>query len=593
MRERRLENRGSVSGAGRLPSFVRAGRRRTLQAALVLWWLAGVCNAAQRPAMEMRAETYRISGVVVDAMTGAPVPGAELWTTGDVEVKTVADGEGRFAFEGVEAGKYPLNATAPGYVKEGYNQHGSFFTGTAVGSGLDSEHVVFKLHRQAVIYGRVSDERGDGVRRATVWLFAENVQYGKHAVTVQTQMQTNDLGAYRFAHLMPGKYYVGVMARPWWAEMGLKYQAKAQTDSGSGIVARSPEAVTASDAMFDVVYPVTFFAGATEDVGAVPLMAKAGDAIEANVQLMAVPSVHVLLTNMDVFKRKGQNLNVFAVQKPFGATNVPVNVNSTEIGAGVYEVGGLPPGEVRLSVNRGGDSEWDSHGIRLNAVEGESVDATTKTATSSVSGVVVAAEGSKEEIQGEVVLRSAEDEASSARLRKDGTFRIPAVEEGTYEVFVNTRRNGDYVAKVVGSGAKVTGRTVKIEGASEVRLTVTLGKGLGRVEGVVKMDGKAAAGAMVLMVPAAAGLSGDEIEQLVRMDQSDSDGTFTLGGVVPGKYLLLAIEDGWELEWKDESVLAPYQEKGVKVEIGAGEEKSVAVEGVKRREELKSEKVKP
>jgi hypothetical protein len=202
-----------------------------------------------------------------------------------------------------------------------------------------------------------------------------------------------------------------------------------------------------------------------------------------------------------------------------------------------------------------------------------------------VSGVVVAAEGSKEEMQGEVVLRSAEDEASSARLRKDGTFRIATVEEGTYEVFVNTRGNGDYVAKVTGDGAKVSGRTVKIEGASEVRLTVTLGRGLGRVEGVVKMNGKPVAGAMVLMVPEAAGLSGDEMEQLVRMDQSDSDGTFTLGGVVPGKYVLLAIEDGWELEWKDEAVLAPYREKGVSVEMGAGEEKRVTVEGVKAKAE--------
>jgi hypothetical protein len=561
---------------------------RLARAAIVgvaLWSTVTVCLAGQRVVKDTPPETYRIRGVVVDAMTGAPVAGAELWTSGEVEVRTMADGQGRFAFEGVEKGKYPLNATAPGYVKEGYNQHGSFFTGIAVGSGQDSEHLVFKLHRQAVIYGRVTDERGDGVRRATVWLFAEIVQYGKHGVTVQTQMQTDDLGAFRFAHLLPGKYYVGVMARPWWAETGVKYQAKVQVESGNGVVTRFPQNAGLNDALFDVVYPVTYFAGATEDYGATPLMAKAGDSIEANVQLIAVPSIHVLMTNMDDFKRGGQNLSVFAVQRPFGATSVPLNVNATEISGGVYEVGGLPPGEVRLAVNRGGESEWDAHGIRINAVDGESVDATAKTATSNVSGIVVGADGRQEEMEGEVVLRSGQDESSSARLRKDGTFRIAAVEEGTYEVFVNTRENGEYVAKVTGSGAKVSGRTVKIEGASEVRLTVTLGRGLGQVTGVVKMDGKPAAGVMVLMVPQGEGPSGDEFEQLVRMDQSDSDGTFTLGGVVPGKYVLLAIEDGWELEWKDEAVLGPYREKGVKVEMGAGEEKRVTVEGVKAKVE--------
>jgi hypothetical protein len=561
---------------------------RLARAAIVgvaLWWTVSVCPAGQRVAKDTPPETYRIRGVVVDAMTGTPVAGAELWTSGEVEVRTTADGQGRFAFEGVEEGKYPLNATAPGYVKEGYNQHGSFFTGIAVGSGQDSEHLVFKLHRQAVIFGRVTDERGDGVRRATVWLFVESVQYGKHGVTVQTQMQTDDLGAFRFAHLLPGKYYVGVMARPWWAETGVKYQAKVQVESGNGVATRFPQNAAANDAMFDVVYPVTYFAGATEDYGATPLMAKPGDSIEANVQLIAVPAIHVLMTNMDDFKKGGQNVSVFAVQRPFGATNVPLNVNATEISGGVYEVGGLPPGEVRLAVNRGGESEWDAHGIRVNAVDGESVDAEAKTATSNVSGIVVGAGGRQEEMEGEVVLRSGQDESSSARLRKDGTFRIAAVEEGTYEVFVNTRGNGEYVAKVTGSGAKVSGRTVKIEGASEVRLTVTLGRGLGQVTGLVKMDGKPAVGVLVLMVPEGEGPSGDEFEQLVRMDQSDSDGTFTLGGVVPGKYVLLAIEDGWELEWKQEGVLATYREKGMKVEVGAGEEKKVAVEGMKARTE--------
>jgi hypothetical protein len=134
------------------------------------------------------------------------------------------------------------------------------------------------------------------------------------------------------------------------------------------------------------------------------------------------------------------------------------------------------------------------------------------------------------------------------------------------------------------SGAKVSGRTVKIEGANEVKLTVAMGRGLGRVEGVVKIDDKAVAGLMVLMVPEGTGLPGDEFEQLVRMDQSDSDGTFTLNGVVPGRYVLMAIEDGWQLEWKQEVVLAPYLAKGVRVAMGAGEEKKVAVEGVKMGE---------
>jgi len=323
----------------------------------------------------------------------------------------------------------------------------------------------------------------------------------------------------------------------------------------------------------------------------VPLVLKAGDEIEANVRLIAVPSIHVLLTGMDDMKKKGSSVSMFGVQKPFDATSLPLNVNSAEIAPGVYEVAGLPPGEVRLMVNRG-DEAWDAHGIRLNAVEGESVDASSRRATSTVSGTVVPMDGNNSEIQGEVSLRKGDEQSASTRLRKDGSFTFSGVEEGTYAVQLNMHGSGEYVAKVSASGAKAWGKTVKIEGASEVRLVVTMARGLGRVTGIVRMDGEPRAGVMVLLVPETENLPETEFEESVRMDQSDSDGTFALAGVVPGKYVLMAIEDGWDLEWREEGVLKLYREKGMKVEVGAAEEKKVTVEGTKKKEELNSGTVK-
>jgi hypothetical protein len=537
--------------------------------------------AGQVVAKEPSSATYRIAGVVVDAATGAAVAGAELTTGGDVVLKTVADNDGRFVFTEVEEGKYPLYATAAGYVTQGYNQHGGFFTGIAVGKEVDSEHLLFRLPKQAVIWGRVTDERGDGVRQAAVMLFAENRQQGRRGVSQQMQTQTNDQGEYRFAHLLPGKYYVGVIGRPWYAENRLRYQPRQPGETGGERVEVNSGALP-SDSMLDVVYPVTYFAGATESEGAVPLIAKPGDAIEANVRLIAMPSIHVLLTNVDNRKRHGQNASVFAVARPFNATTMPLNANAMEISPGVFEVAGLPPGEVRLTINRGGDEGWDALGIRVHVADGETVDANAKTATSSVSGVVVPPDGSKEEMQGEVVLRQTPDEGKSARLRKDGTFTIPGVEEGTYEVSVGTQGAGDYVAKLTGTGAKVAGQSVKIEGAGEVRLLITMGRGWGQMTGVVKLEGKPLAGVMVLLVPATEDLPEAEKEELTRMDQSDSDGTFALSGIVPGKYVLMAIEDGWELEWRDDTALKKYREKGVQLDFTAGQQKKMTVEGMKR-----------
>src|SRR5271169_1953116 len=138
---------------------------------------------------EQALPAYRISGVVVDAGTGVPVGHAEVSISGGTEeTKTTAGDDGRFVFQDLEPGKYPLFATAQGYVRQGYNQHGGFQTAIAVGSELDSGHVIFPLHRQVIITGRVSDEHGEAVRQAQVMLFGTESTGGRHARFVQAQM---------------------------------------------------------------------------------------------------------------------------------------------------------------------------------------------------------------------------------------------------------------------------------------------------------------------------------------------------------------------------------------------------------------------
>src|SRR5215470_17165551 len=70
---------------------------------------------------------------------------------------------------------------------------------------------------------------------------------------------------------------------------------------------------------------------------------------------------------------------------------------------------------------------------------------------------------------------------------------------------------------------KIWGREVTIEGSSEVQLTITMGSALGQLAGVAQLNGKPAAGVMVLLVPE----SGPNLEDDSRMGQTDSDGTFT------------------------------------------------------------------
>ena len=54
---------------------------------------------------------------------------------------------------------------------------------------------------------------------------------------------------------------------------------------------------------------------------------------------------------------------------------------------------------------------------------------------------------------------------------------------------------------------------------------------------------------------------------MFRRDQSDGDGSFSLPGVIPGTYTVVAIEKGWELEWTNPAVLQKYLGSGTAVTV--------------------------
>ena len=59
--------------------------------------------------------------------------------------------------------------------------------------------------------------------------------------------------------------------------------------------------------------------------------------------------------------------------------------------------------------------------------------------------------------------------------------------------------------------------------------------------------------------------------ELFRRDQSDLDGSFVLQGVIPGTYIVIAIADGWDLDWSRSGVLAKYAGKGQTVVVPGSE----------------------
>jgi hypothetical protein len=131
-----------------------------------------------------------------------------------------------------------------------------------------------------------------------------------------------------------------------------------------------------------------------------------------------------------------------------------------------------------------------------------------------------------------------------------------------------------YLAAVSSPNALVTGHMLEVKAGDAPRLEILAATGYGRIEGLAERAGHPTGGVMVLLAPEDA----KDNQILFRRDQSDSDGTFLLSDIIPGRYRLLAIDEGWELNWADPNVLAAYLKKSIPVQVRAHDKLKQTVE---------------
>jgi hypothetical protein len=115
----------------------------------------------------------------------------------------------------------------------------------------------------------------------------------------------------------------------------------------------------------------------------------------------------------------------------------------------------------------------------------------------------------------------------------------------------------------IATGGRVrTGNAVTVQDRAQT-LVVRVSADGARVEGFARSGDKGVAGAMVLLVPNDPAAFPD----LVRRDQSDSDGSFALRDAAPGQYTVVAIQSGWDLDWTRPEVIRRYLPGGIAVTV--------------------------
>lgn len=502
--------------------------------------------AAQTP-RKAPAATFQISGTVVNATSGQPLSRTRVGLTpvsgGHSPAPIITGSDGRFAFSNLAAGKYALSALRPGFPPQSFNQHEFFSTAIAVGPDLKSTGLTFRLQPEAVISGTVRDEADEPIRDATVMLFHRAFENGRLTVHRIKNEQTDDQGGYRFGQLPAGSMLIAVQARPWYA------QTSQMWNNGQPV---SP------NADLDVAYPLTFYPGVTDSDSAAPVEVHPGDQLSADFVLRALPSARLNIQKTDADPRRPFSASL--MQRLFDSTEYIPTQNIWR--DNMFSISGFAPGNyiVQLNTNLG-----EQRNLEVS-ISGEStIDADTFPAkpTSKVSGILRVA-GYSGPLNKAVLQIEQENprQAQQSVVSADGTFDMNPVPAGTYE-FRLFNLPDTFLQTVNGPGAQ--GRFIRLTG-TDVSVQVLAVKGAGNVTGTVLNGDTPLAGAMVMLVPEHI----SEDLSLLRRDQSDSDGTFTLSDVAPGSYTLLAIIDGWDLNWSNPQILAPYLQNGQSVTITRG-----------------------
>lgn len=164
-------------------------------------WLSSLLLARQ-PAttapQQPKAQSFRISGTIVDAITGAILSHARISVapvTKRDDLRSVITGEdGQFSFDGLQRGKYSLIAQHRGYLTQAFNQHDQYASAVAVGPDIESEHLVFRMRPDASITGKVLDESNEPVRDARVMAFSTFIQAGTLGTHLRSFAVTDDQG---------------------------------------------------------------------------------------------------------------------------------------------------------------------------------------------------------------------------------------------------------------------------------------------------------------------------------------------------------------------------------------------------------------
>jgi hypothetical protein len=482
-----------------------------------------------------------LEGKVVNAVNGSAMAGVVVSLRGQFNTATppqapavATDDRGAFAFPDLAPGSYFLSAAEQRFVGEGSGVPGSLSNQVIVGEGQQVSAYVLKLAPAGVIAGTVKDESGEPVLGARVQAFRYRNQMGQRRLTTAASAQTDDLGNYRIANLIPGDYYVSVAPA-----------------AARGAVADSITGPLPSEAETD--YVSMWHPNAAQPAAATAVKLATG-ATAGNID-MTWRKVKVVRIRGKVVDPSGGAVGTPMVTLMPKDGQTLLTVGSVRVARdGSFEISAVPPGSYSLIARpspigggvSGGQVMFGSDlrgplqpSARMAAQSIEVKDASIEGIRLEL-GVGRAVKGSIKMDGGGPLVRPAFVSLTSmagggrAMLNpgSDGTFTATGIFPLVYTLDTQNLPANCYVKSVRYAGQEVARAGFELTGDGQ--LEIVLSSTAAVLEGsVTGADGKPAGEAGIVVAPVAGALP-------ARTGNADAGGNFYFANLLPGEYRVAA-----------------------------------------------------
>ncbi len=170
----------------------------------------GTTSSSRSTSATRTSGTAVIRGRVVRSDTGQPLRGAQVRVFAEGPYAVLTDESGRYEISGLPAGRHTLAASKGGFVQMAHGQRRPYGTGRplTIADGQALERIDFSLPPGGVITGRIVDEAGEPIVRATVSVMRIAFANGRRQPTGVGGAQTDDRGEFRIFGLPRGEYLV-------------------------------------------------------------------------------------------------------------------------------------------------------------------------------------------------------------------------------------------------------------------------------------------------------------------------------------------------------------------------------------------------